>query len=249
MLEIIPAIDIIDGRCVRLTRGDYNRRTDYDADPVATACRFEEAGARTLHIVDLDGARGSQPCNLGVVERIASRTSLLIEFGGGLKSRAALLAALCAGAGRLVVGSVAATRPMEFAAWLSEWGGAHIALGVDTRQGQVSVSGWTRQTPFTASDLITRFAPMGLERAICTDIARDGMLAGPDIAGIETLSRRFPALTITMSGGVSSAADLAKLRSNPAIRSVIIGKALYERRLTLQDCFPSEPLPLCSPNV
>ena len=214
MIEIIPATDIIGGQCVRLTQGDYASRKTYYRDPLEAAFRFEEAGIRRLHMVDLDGAKASEPRNLAVLERVATRTGLEVQYGGGIKSRAALRSVF--DPGRLI-------------------------LGADVRNGAVAIEGWLESSTLSAPELIGRFIPQGLTQVICTDISRDGMLCGPSAAFYADLQGRFPTVEITVSGGISSMSDIEEL-DRQGLRSVIVGKALYEGRITLKDlarCLPN----------
>ncbi len=233
-IEIIPAMDLIGGSCVRLTQGDYARRTTYDRDPLDAALHFEEAGLRRLHMVDLDGAKAQRPANLAVLERIASRTRLEIQYGGGIKSRDALRDVFAAGARRAVCGSVAVREPERFAAWLEEFGSERLILGADLRDGRIAIQGWTESSPLSVRELIGRFRPQGLRQVICTDIARDGMLCGPSTAFYAALQAEFPDVEITVSGGIATFGDLTAL-DRAGLRSVIVGKALYEGRITLND--------------
>ena len=242
MIEMIPATDLIGGRCVRLTQGDYTSRKTYYRDPLEAALRFEEAGARRLHMVDLDGAKAGEPQNLAVLERIAAKTSLEVQYGGGIKSRAALRSVFDAGARRAVCGSVAVREPELFARWIAEFGPERLILGADVRDGVVAIQGWTERSERTAPELIETFLPAGLRQVVCTDISRDGMLCGPAVALYADLQRRFPQVEITVSGGVSSPDDIARLERE-GLRSVIVGKALYEGRITLEKPGP------CSPNA
>ena len=241
MIEIIPATDIIDGACVRLTQGDYASRKTYYRDPLEAALRFEEAGIRRLHMVDLDGAKASEPRNLAVLERIAARTSLEVQYGGGIKSRQALFDVFAAGARRAICGSLAVRQPDLFAAWLTEFGPERLILGADIRDGAVAVQGWTERSEMTAQELIARFAPQGLAQVICTDIARDGMLCGTSAEFYAGLQGQFPGVEITVSGGIASMTDIEAL-DGAGLRSVIVGKALYEGRITLEElkrCLPN----------
>ena len=242
MIEMIPATDLIGGRCVRLTQGDYTSRKTYYRDPLEAALRFEEAGARRLHMVDLDGAKAAEPQNLAVLERIAAKTSLEVQYGGGIKSRAALRSVFDAGARRAVCGSGAVREPELFARWIAEFGPERLILGADVRDGVVAIQGWTERSERTAPELIETFLPAGLRQVVCTDISRDGMLCGPAVALYADLQRRFPQVEITVSGGVSSPDDIARLERE-GLRSVIVGKALYEGRITLEKPGP------CSPNA
>ncbi|WP_302257181.1 1-(5-phosphoribosyl)-5-[(5-phosphoribosylamino)methylideneamino]imidazole-4-carboxamide isomerase [uncultured Alistipes sp.] len=242
MIEMIPATDLIGGRCVRLTQGDYTSRKTYYRDPLEAALRFEEAGARRLHMVDLDGAKAAEPQNLAVLERIAAKTSLEVQYGGGIKSRAALRSVFDAGARRAVCGSVAVREPELFARWIAEFGPERLILGADVRDGVVAIQGWTERSERTAPELIETFLSAGLRQVVCTDISRDGMLCGPAVALYADLQRRFPQVEITVSGGVSSPDDIARLERE-GLRSVIVGKALYEGRITLEKTGP------CSPNA
>ena len=231
MIEIIPATDIIGGQCVRLTQGDYASRKTYYRDPLEAAFRFEEAGIRRLHMVDLDGAKASEPRNLAVLERIAARTSLEVQYGGGIKNREALHSVFDAGARRAICGSVAVRRPDLFAAWLAEFDPGRLILGADVRNGAVAIEGWLESSTLSAPELIGRFIPQGLTQVICTDISRDGMLCGPSAAFYADLQGRFPTVEITVSGGISSMSDIEEL-DRQGLRSVIVGKALYEGRRT-----------------
>lgn len=233
-ITLIPAMDLIEGRCVRLTQGDYASRITYGGDPLETALRFEGAGIGRLHIVDLDGAKTSSPRNLRTLERIASRTELDIEYGGGIKRREALRDVFNAGARRAICGSVAVRQPEWFAAWLGEFGPGRMILGADLRNGKVALQGWLEDSETTADQLIERFLPQGLAQVICTDIARDGMLCGPDGQLYTRLQEAFPTVAITVSGGISSLDDIRRLDAL-GLRSVIIGKALYEGRITLKE--------------
>lgn len=233
MIEIIPAIDIIGGECVRLTQGDYAQKTSYYKDPAAVAQSYEQIGIRRLHVVDLDGAKQSRPANLAVLERIATRTSLDIQWGGGVKSTEALQSVFDSGANRAICGSIAVTAPELFCDWLKRFGAAHIILGADIRNGYIATHGWLRESQISANELIERFAAQGLQQAICTDISKDGMLEGPSFALYEQLQASFPAIDITISGGISSLDDIVRL-NDMGLRSVIVGKAIYEGRITLK---------------
>ena len=234
MIEIIPAIDIIDGRCVRLTQGDYGRLTTYGDDPAEIARGYEALGVRRLHVVDLDGAKASSPCNLAVLEQICQTTSLDVEWGGGIKSAESLAAVLAAGANRAICGSVAVSNPELIDEWIDRYGAEHIILGVDIREGKVATHGWLNESEYGADELIERFRPRGLSQVICTDISKDGMLSGPSFGLYERLQSAFPEIEITVSGGIGSMDDIRRLNAM-GLRSVIVGKAIYEGRITMEE--------------
>ena len=234
MIEIIPAIDLIGGRCVRLSQGDYARQKTYDASPSDMARRFADAGIRRLHLVDLDGAKAASPCNLPVLESIATSTTLDIEWGGGIKSREALSDVFAAGAAHAICGSVAVRQGEDFRGWLREFGGQRIILGADVRGERVAVSGWLEDSALTIANLIETFLPDGLSEVICTDISRDGMLSGPNEELYTRLQTQYPQITFTVSGGISKMDDIRRL-DDLGLPRVIVGKALYEGRITLSE--------------
>lgn len=234
MITIIPAIDIIDGKCVRLAQGDYARQTTYDADPADMVKRYADSGLRRIHVVDLDGARAAEPQNLHVLERMALVDGTEIEWGGGLKSTVALRDSFNAGAAYAVAGSIAAREPDTFAAWLGQYGPERLVLGADVRDGKVAVSGWTEQLDLGIDELTDRFLPLGLSQEICTDISRDGMLGGPATELYVRLQQKYPAVDFTVSGGIGSLAHVEQLDAL-GLRRVIIGKAIYEQRITLKE--------------
>ena len=221
MITIIPAIDMIGGECVRLTQGDYDRKTSYYKDPLEVALRYADCGIRRLHLVDLDGAKASHPVNLAVLERIVSRTPLEVQYGGGIKSKEALEAVFSSGAKRAICGSIAATQPDMFSRWLADFGPQRMVLGADTRDGLISINGWQQAATMGVEELIEHFRPAGLSQVICTDIAQDGMLSGPSTS----------LYTITVSGGIGSWSDIEEL-DRLGLRSVIVGKAIYEGRIS-----------------
>ena len=233
MIEIIPAIDIIEGRCVRLSQGDYGRSKVYDALPLDMALAFQDAGVNRLHLVDLDGAKQSAPANLRVLEQLAYRTSMEIEWGGGIKSADALRAVFDSGATYGICGSVAALKPELFREWLIAFG-AKLILGADIRDGKVAVNGWLAETELGIEELIDMFSGDGLGNVICTDISKDGMLQGPSFELYKDLQQRYDAIDITVSGGISCMDDIEKLEEM-SLRKVIVGKAIYEGRITLKD--------------
>ena len=233
MISIIPAIDLIDGRCVRLTRGDYSQKKVYDGNPADLARSYADCGVKRIHLVDLDGARAGAPHNLKTLEQIAKAVSCELEWGGGIKDDAALEAVFSAGASHAIVGSVAALQPDVFTGWLGRYG-ERMILGADVRDGFVAVKGWLEAAPVGIDELISHFLPAGLKECIVTEISRDGMLQGPAAALYVRLQRDFPDLSITVSGGISSMADIRMLDALH-LGKVIVGKAIYENHITLED--------------
>ena len=233
-IEIIPAIDIIEGRCVRLSQGDYERRRVYDASPVDMAKRYADCGVKRIHVVDLDGAKSSAPKNLKTLERMAVGSGVEIEWGGGIKSEESLRALFDYGATYAIVGSVAAQKPMLFAEWLEQFGGNKMVLGADVRNGKVSVNGWQEALAVTIEELVGGCLPHVLNQVICTDITKDGMLQGPTDELYVELQGRYSGVDFTVSGGIGSMADIERL-SEKQLRKVIVGKAIYENRITLKD--------------
>ena len=233
-IEIIPAIDIIDGRCVRLSQGDYDRRRVYDASPEDMAKRYADCGVRRIHVVDLDGAKSASPKNLKTVERMAVGADVEIEWGGGIKSEDALRALFDYGADCAIVGSVAAREPELFIEWLLRFGGDRMILGVDVRDGRVSVNGWQEDLSLGIDDMVGEFLPHGVKQVVCTDISKDGMLQGPSFDLYTDLQHRYDVVDFTVSGGIGSMSDIERL-DELGLRKVIVGKALYENRITLKD--------------
>lgn len=240
IMELIPAIDLIDGRCVRLTKGDYNEKKVYDADPLDWAKTLQDCGITRLHLVDLDGAKASSPQNLSVLERIASATDLDIEWGGGIKTSEALASVFSAGANRAICGSIAVDQPELFTQWLNDYGYEHIILGADVRMSSVkwivSTHGWLTDSSLSLDELIEKNLPSGQGslQLICTDISKDGMLQGPNFELYESLLSKFDNIQLTLSGGISSVDDLVKAQET-GVHNTIIGKALYENKITLND--------------
>lgn len=232
MITVIPAIDIIGGQCVRLKQGDYHQKTTY-GDPLDMAKSYEQIGLKRLHVVDLDGAKSSMPVNLSVLEQIATATSLDIQWGGGVKSREALLEVLRAGASRVICGSVAIEKPDMLGEWLDEFGADKIILGADVKDGFVATHGWLKGSQTTLEQVIGDFASRGLRQSIVTDISRDGMLNGPNFELYTRLQNTFKEVDITVSGGISSMADLDRLNLM-GLRSVVVGKAIYEGLIELE---------------
>lgn len=233
-VEIIPAIDIIEGRCVRLSQGDYAQTKVYDASPVDMAKRYADCGVKRIHVVDLDGAKSSSPRNLKTLEKMAVGADVEIEWGGGIKSEESLRALFDYGATYAIVGSVAAQNQMLFAEWLARYGGERMVLGADVRDGKVAVNGWQQEVELTIDDLVGEFLPMGLSQVICTDISRDGMLQGPSFEIYTRLQEQYGAVDFTVSGGISAMKDIEEC-DRLGLRKVIVGKAIYENRITLKD--------------
>ncbi len=227
MIEIIPAIDIINGECVRLKQGDFSQQTTYGADPVDVAKEFEAYGAERLHIVDLDAAKTGRQQNLETIKRIALGTNLKIDVGGGIKTTKQVQNLLNSGIEAINIGSTAIKQPELFSYWLEKFGSNHIWLSADVRKEQISISGWQEQTNMNITDLLNEFVKNGLTTTVITPIERDGMMNGPDIKLYEKLKRHFPRLTIIASGGVRARVDLMELEQ-VGISKAIVGKALYE---------------------
>ncbi len=235
-MQIIPAIDLKSGHCVRLLQGQKDHVTTYSDDPVEVARGFATAGAETIHIVDLDAAfDGAESPNRAVVREIASNVSALIQFGGGIRTESDVESLLESGVGRVVIGTLAAESP-EMVEKMVKRFGASVAVGIDARDGIVMTRGWEQKTGLSAKDCAIAVAKLGVERIIYTDIKRDGMLSGPNIEQTVSIAR-LAGIRVTASGGVSSLTDLESLRAanEPLIDSVIVGKALYERSFTLEE--------------
>lgn len=237
MIELIPAIDLIDGKCVRLSQGDYDRRKVYDEDPTEVAKMFEDNGITRLHVVDLDGAKAQHIVNYAVLERIATRTRLVIDFGGGLKSDDDLRIAFECGAQMITGGSVAVKNPDLFAAWLARYGSDRIILGADAKNGKIAVGGWLESSEQELIPFIADYRAKGIAKVIVTDIARDGMLQGPSAALYEEILQKNPDIYLIASGGVASIADIECLDAM-GVSGVIFGKAFYEGRITFSDLRP-----------
>lgn len=234
MIELIPAIDIIDGKCVRLTQGDYATKKVYNEDPLEVAKMFESHGIRRLHVVDLDGAREGHIINYRILEKIASRTSLIIDFGGGLKQEGDLEIAFESGAQMVTGGSIAVKSPEVFTSWISKFGSEKIILGADAKNKKIAISGWEENTELELCPFIQEYYNKGITKVICTDIARDGMLQGPSVELYKEIREAIPFLYIIASGGVSSIEDIERL-IEAGIPAVIFGKAIYEGKIQLKD--------------
>jgi phosphoribosylformimino-5-aminoimidazole carboxamide ribotide isomerase len=234
MIEIIPAIDILDGKCVRLSQGDYNHRTIYNENPLEVAKAFEDHGIRRLHLVDLDGAKAHRIINHRVLHKIASQTSLRIDFGGGLKTAADLLVAFDNGAEMLTGGSIAVKNPEIFEQWIHDFGPEKIILGADCKDRKIAVQGWTESTGLDVFAFIRDWRKKGILQTICTDINKDGMLNGPSIKLYREIREDDPSLHLIASGGVTSLQDIKDLEA-AGIPAVILGKAIYEGTVSLKD--------------
>jgi len=234
MIEIIPAIDLIDGKCVRLSQGDYSQKTVYNENPLEVAKMFADAGIRRLHLVDLDGAKAQHIINHKVLERITIGTDLLVDFGGGLKTDNDLRIAFECGASMITGGSIAVKNPDVFSSWISTFGGEKIILGADVKNEKIAVGGWIETTEFELIPFIKNYLEKGISKVICTDISKDGMLQGPAIELYKKMLAAQPEMYLIASGGVSSIRDI-ELLHEAAVPAVITGKAIYEGRIKLED--------------
>lgn len=232
MLELIPAIDIIDGKCVRLTKGDYSTQKVYNEDPIAVAREFAHYGFKRLHVVDLDGAKSKHIVNHRVLEGIATTTDLVIDFGGGIKSQEDLRIAFDSGATMVTIGSLAVTQPNVFLDWCKTFGVERMILGADAKDGKVSINGWQEEADVTLIDFLKGYWQQGVNKVLCTDINRDGMLSGPAIDLYKDIMRANPDCHLIASGGVSGMADIEALYK-AQIPAVVFGKAIYEGRIAL----------------
>lgn len=233
-MELIPAIDLIDAKCVRLSQGDYAQTKVYNENPLEVAKAFEDVGIRRLHLVDLDGAKAHHIVNYRVLENIATHTSLEIDFGGGLKSDEDLRIAFECGAKMVTGGSIAVKSPELFEKWLQKYGGERIILGSDVKDEKIAINGWQDKTDIDIWSFLADYQAKGVRKTICTDIAFDGMLAGPSIALYRKIIERFPDLYLIASGGVSGMEDIHCLQE-AGLPAVIFGKAIYEGRISLQE--------------
>lgn len=233
-IELIPAIDIIDGKCVRLSQGDYGRRKEYNERPLEVAKRLEGAGIRRLHVVDLDGAVSSHIVNYRSLEEIASHTSLIVDFGGGLKTDDDLRIAFECGASMITGGSIAVKDPETFCRWLQTYGTERIILGADAKEKKVAVSGWKENSDLELLPFISDYVEKGISKVICTDISKDGMLQGPAVELYQEILEQHPTLHLIASGGVGSSDDIRRLQ-DAGVPAVIFGKAMYEGHITLEE--------------
>lgn len=239
-MELIPAIDIIEGRCVRLTKGDYATEKVYSHDPVLVAQEMEMLGFKRLHVVDLDGARSKHVVNLDVLQRITTETQLIVDFGGGVKSDNDLEAVLEAGAEMVTVGSIAVTEPERVQQWLTTYGTEHIVLGADVRDGFISINGWKKESTLTLMSFLDHYMHLGVRHVLCTDISRDGMLQGPSILLYREIMQAHPDCQLIASGGVSCIEDIRQL-NEAGVPAVVFGKAIYEGRIDLQQLLNEFP--------
>lgn len=233
-MRLIPAIDIIDGQCVRLSQGSYDTKKVYEKDPVAMAKKFEDAGISYLHLVDLDGAKKGQITNWKVLESIANETDLTIDFGGGIKTNEDIEIAFNAGAAQITCGSIAVKNRQQVLDWISKYGANKLILGADVKDKMIAIGGWIETSSIQLNDHISDYLEQGIDSVICTDIATDGMLQGPNVDLYKELLASFPELKLIASGGVSAIEDLKRLKE-AGLFGAIIGKAIYENKISLKD--------------
>jgi phosphoribosylformimino-5-aminoimidazole carboxamide ribotide isomerase len=233
-MEIIPAIDIIDGKCVRLTQGDYTQKTIYNENPLEVAKEFEAAGLKRLHLVDLDGAKEGTVKNWAVLQNIAASTSLSIDFGGGIKQDKDLKIVFESGAAYATIGSLAVKQPDVFVSWLKDYGADKFLLGADVKSEKIAVAGWLETTDIDIYDFLTDYVAQGVQQVFCTDVSKDGKLQGPSTELYKKIIEKFPSLYFIASGGVSSMDDLYALKEI-GCSGAIVGKAIYEGRIKLSE--------------
>ena len=232
-MHIIPAIDLIDGKCVRLTKGDYDQKKVYNEDPLEVARSFEDAGVTRLHLVDLDGAKAKRIVNADVLEKIATHTRLQIDFGGGVQSDETIKIAFESGAHQVTGGSVAVKKPALFRSWLSEYGSEKIILGADALDNKIATSGWQEINEIDLTTFVADYQKEGVKYVICTDISKDGVLAGPATDLYQQMLKDLPGISLIASGGVTTVEDLRALKAL-GVEGAIVGKALYENRITME---------------
>lgn len=233
MIELIPAIDIIDGKCVRLTKGDYDQKKVYNDDPVEVAKQFESLGFRRLHVVDLDGAKSKHIVNVDVLKAITSATNLIVDFGGGIKTDNDIELAFANGASLVTIGSIAVTQPELFASWLEKYGADRIILGADVRNGKISINGWKEDSAEDLLPFLKYYINKGVVNVLCTEISKDGMLEGPATELYKEVMAEYPNLNLIASGGISSNEDIKEL-NRYGIPSVVFGKAIYEGKIDMK---------------
>ncbi|MGN0234656.1 MAG: 1-(5-phosphoribosyl)-5-[(5-phosphoribosylamino)methylideneamino]imidazole-4-carboxamide isomerase [Bacteroidaceae bacterium] len=239
MIELIPAIDIIGGKCVRLTQGDYGQSKEY-GDPVEMAIRFEQAGYKRLHMVDLDGARNKHVVNSNILRAVTKATCLCVDFGGGIKSDDDLDKVFEAGAQMATVGSVAVTNPGLYSKWLEKYGASHIILGADVRNGHISINGWKEDSAMELNAFLKSYMDKGTKNVLCTDICRDGMLQGTATEMYRSLMTTYPYMHLIASGGVSSIHDIVELE-RAGVPAVVFGKAIYEGKIDIHGLLKQFP--------
>ncbi len=233
MIELIPAIDIIEGKCVRLTKGDYDTKKVY-GDPLDMAQQFEDLGVKRLHVVDLDGAKSKHVVNLATLKAITTHTKLIVDFGGGIKTDEDLEKAYEAGAALVTAGSIAITEPERYLNWLHKYGADRLILGADVRNGYVSINGWKEDSDVKLEDFLLRYMNEGTKNVLCTEISKDGTLAGPAVELYRSIMQRYPECHLIASGGVGSTADILALEV-AGIPAVVFGKAFYEGKIDLKN--------------
>jgi phosphoribosylformimino-5-aminoimidazole carboxamide ribotide isomerase len=233
-MEIIPAIDIIEGKCVRLTQGDYNQKTIYNEHPLEVARQFEGAGLKRLHLVDLDGAKAGAVKNWKVLESLTAKTSLVIDFGGGIKKEEDLKIVFESGASYATIGSLAVKAADVFEQWLIKYGAGKFLLGADVKEEKIAIGGWLETTDIWIYDFIQQYSELGLQQIFCTDVSKDGKLEGPSVPLYKNIISKFPRLHFIASGGVSKLADLHDL-AEIGCAGAIVGKAIYENRISLKE--------------
>lgn len=234
MIELIPAIDIIGGQCVRLTKGDYDQKTVYCDSPAEMAKEFEKIGFKRLHVVDLDGAKSKHIVNEQVLEAITTQTQLTVDFGGGIKTDEDIEKAFAAGASMVTIGSIAVTNPDLFMGWLEKYGVERIILGADVRHGKISINGWKEDSSEDLLPFLKKYVDAGVRNVLCTEISKDGTLAGPAIELYQSMMAAYPELHLIASGGVSSIEDIKALE-DAGIPAVVFGKAIYEGKINLNE--------------
>ena len=234
MIELIPAIDIIGGQCVRLTKGDYDQKTVYRDSPAEVAKEFEEIGFKRLHVVDLDGAKSKHIVNSDVLNRITTDTQLVVDFGGGIKTDEDIEKAFAAGASMVTIGSIAVINPDLFMGWVEKYGAKRIILGADVRHGKISINGWKEDSSEDLLPFLKKYVDAGIKNVLCTEISKDGTLTGPAIELYMSMMAAYPELHLIASGGVSSIDDIKALET-AGIPAVVFGKAIYEGKINLKE--------------
>lgn len=233
-MQIIPAIDIIDGKCVRLTQGDYNQKKVYNEHPLEVAKEFEDAGLQRLHLVDLDGAKAGAVKNWKVLETLASKTSMIIDFGGGIKTESDVTIVFDSGAALATIGSLAIKNKELFVSWLQQYGADKFLLGADVKDEKIAIGGWLETSDVWIYDFLEDYMQQGIQQVFCTDVSKDGMLQGAATDLYKNILNKFPSLFLIASGGVSSMDDLDALQ-DVGCKGAIVGKAIYEGRIRLNE--------------